>query len=106
MQAMYGSDWIMRLYYDASSTADSLSYICQIACHKSNLELCDINTLPDFHLADVENIGQVSKVYPLMWRHFPILDPDVDVLLVRDLDSHIMRREVDAVNQFLTSSNV
>ena len=48
----------------------------------------------------------IGKVYPLIWRFFPILDQDVDVLLVRDLDSHISRREVSAVNEFLNSSKV
>ena len=36
----------------------------------------------------------------------PILDEDVDVLLVRDLDSLISVREERAVSQFLNSSMV
>ena len=46
----------------------------------------------------------IDKVYPLIWRFFPILDQDVDVLLVRDLDSHISMREVSAVKEFLNST--
>merc|ERR1711976_480857 len=61
-----------------------------------------------FDFATINNatvhIDSIGKVYPLIWRFFPILDQDVDVLLVRDLDSHISRREVSAVNEFLNSS--
>ena len=49
-------------------------------------------------------IDSINRVYPLIWRFFPILDQDVDVLLVRDLDSHISMREVSAVKEFLNST--
>ena len=40
--------------------------------------------------------------YPLI--NYPVLHQDVDVLLVRDLDSHISMREVSAVKEFLNST--
>ena len=40
--------------------------------------------------------------YPLI--NYPVLHQDVDVLLVRDLDSHISMREVSAVKDFLNST--
>ena len=45
-------------------------------------------------------------IYPLIWRFLPVLDPMVDVTLVRDLDSRITTREVIAVKQFLSSKKV
>jgi hypothetical protein len=50
--------------------------------------------------------GNISKVYPLIWRFFPALDQQVDVLLVRDLDSQLNQRELDAVNEFMSSKEV
>ena len=46
------------------------------------------------------------KIYPLNWRFLPLLDPQVDILLVRDLDSDITEREVEAVKEFLNSDKV
>lgn len=45
-------------------------------------------------------------MYPLIWRFLPSLDPQVDLFFVRDLDSQISQREVDAVNEFMISGRV
>ena len=45
-------------------------------------------------------------MYPLIWRFLPSLDPQVDLFFVRDLDSQISQREVDAVKEFLISGRV
>ena len=50
--------------------------------------------------------GNIVKIYPLNWRFLPVLDPQVDILLVRDLDSDITEREVEAVKEFLKSDKV
>ena len=42
-------------------------------------------------------------MFAMNWRFFPTLDPQVDILLSRDLDSRISRREVDAVTEWLES---
>lgn len=40
----------------------------------------------------------------MMWRFSPaFLDPDVDVMIVRDTDSRLMPREVEAVDEWLAS---
>ena len=49
-------------------------------------------------------LGNISKVYPLVWRFLPALDATVETLLVRDLDSQISNREVAAVSEFLKSN--
>ena len=43
---------------------------------------------------------------PTIWRFLPGIDPRVDTLLVRDLDSIITSREAHAVNRFLHSNEV
>ncbi len=40
------------------------------------------------------------------WRFFPLLDKQVDIALIRDLDSDINPRELAAVKQFLKSNKV
>ncbi|RXG57148.1 hypothetical protein Avbf_18201, partial [Armadillidium vulgare] len=40
-----------------------------------------------------------------MWRFAPLGDDQVDVFLSRDLDSEILRREYDAVSEWLNSTN-
>ena len=42
MLDLLGSDWVMRLYYEVQESYSSLEQICQIACHNSNLDLCNV----------------------------------------------------------------
>jgi hypothetical protein len=42
-----------------------------------------------------------SKLYPLLWRFLPVVDPQVSLYFSRDLDSHLNRRELEAVKEFL-----
>lgn len=48
-------------------------------------------------------LGNIHKVHPMMWRLAPMNDPQVDVMLVRDSDSQISQREVEAVHEWLTT---
>ena len=50
--------------------------------------------------------GNIVRIYPLNWRFLPVLDPQVDIILVRDLDSNISAREVNAVKEFMSSNKV
>ena len=59
------------------------------------MDLCPAISLPKF--------GNATKLYPLIWRFLPAVDPQVDVFFSRDLDSRISEREVEAVNEFLNS---
>ena len=65
------------------------------ACLEPLLDLCPAISLPKF--------GNATKLYPLIWRFLPAVDPQVDVFFSRDLDSRISEREVEAVNEFLNS---
>ena len=53
--------------------------LCTIACANSQLDICNVRHLPDQ--------TDISKVHASIWRFFPALDPNVDVLVSRDLDS-------------------
>ena len=43
-----------------------------------------------------------SSIYPLVWRFLPVLDPTVDIVLSRDLDSTLSEREWNAFDEFLS----
>ena len=45
----------------------------------------------------------VGTIFPMNWRFFPTLDPQVDAFISRDLDSRINSRERDAVNEWFTT---
>ena len=79
MQSMYGSEWVMRLYYNIQGNQELLDHICSLACFKSNIELCDLaEKNENFDMSAISNatvhIDNIAKVYPLVWRFFPILD--------------------------------
>ena len=50
--------------------------------------------------------GNISHIFPLMWRFLPGMDRQVDSLFVRDFDSDISKREQEAVQEFSRSLKV
>ena len=56
MQSMYGSEWVMRLYYNIQGNQELLDHICSLACFKSNIELCDLaEKNENFDLSAISN---------------------------------------------------
>jgi len=86
--------YIMRLYYEAGPTIKQK--LCDMACSDPQIDLCPANAIP--------RLGNATRVYPLIWRFLPAIDPQVDVFLSRDLDSRINPREAAAFSQFLASN--
>ena len=94
----FGAEWSMRLYIQMSTiSATQRKYLCNLACrYQDEFEICDVEINPRF--------GNISHIYPLNWRFFTALDPQVDIAFFRDLDSQIIPRELEAVRQFLNST--
>lgn len=93
----YYPTWIIRLYYDMDDKNDPiLPQLCALSC-VSNFDLCDIQSLPGNPLTNA------TYVFPMNWRFFPTLDPQVDIYLSRDLDSEFNDREIAAVEEWLHS---
>ena len=84
MKRFYGTDWIMRLYYHMSKNSTNWQRLCTLVCQDSNIDICDVENNPKF--------GNISNVFPLNWRFLPSVDDQVDLLLVRDLDSDLSKR--------------
>lgn len=47
--------------------------------------------------------GDLKTSKPMMWRFEPITEPDVELMISRDTDTRILRREVFAVHEWLAS---
>jgi hypothetical protein len=83
---LYGPEWTMRLYYKVNKTRTSvIQQLCDLACTYPNLDICKVDT---------HQFGEWANLHPFIWRFFPLIDPDVDIMFSRDLDSLISSREV------------
>jgi len=103
LQAMakyYPSDYRMRLYFDVDPSSSTRRRLCQLKCGtelgRSRLFLCDVKKNPKY--------GDAGILYPLIWRFLPVMDPQVELLLSRDLDSVISSRETSAFAEFMAEN--
>ena len=95
----YGQGWIMRLYHNLGPQHPLHTKICALACSSPQLDLCYV---PELH---EEVRAEALSVFPTMWRFLPVRDPQVEVLLSRDLDSRLSSREAAAVAEWLASGH-
>ena len=73
MQSMYGSEWIMRLYYNIHGNKDILSHICNLACSNSNIELCNVDIENEvFDFTTINNATVHIGKYNRGKKHTPI----------------------------------
>ncbi|XP_064119680.1 uncharacterized protein LOC135224538 [Macrobrachium nipponense] len=88
--------WSVRVYHRFNmSDLAYTSWMCKLACKYPHLDLC--------HADHVSVLGNTSKATARVWRFAVMGDPLVDWYVVRDADSPILQREVDAVKMWLSS---
>ena len=51
----------------------------------------------------MSGLGDLSSLFGMLWRFLPVLDPSVDVMVSRDLDSRLTTREQAAVEEWLNT---
>jgi len=73
-----------------------------------NLKLRELfDPYPFVDLCNVTRVLEIRNItrplFPMTWRFLPLMDPTVDRMLSRDMDSLITAREVAAVHQWLDS---
>ena len=68
-------DWTMRLYFDLDPDDPIMEDLCNLACNNEFLDLCHAGELPGVPMVDAR------KVFPMNWRFFPTLDPQVELIL-------------------------
>ncbi|KAB7504575.1 hypothetical protein Anas_05977, partial [Armadillidium nasatum] len=86
--------WRVRIY----ASSPDISFLQSIMKNWTFVNFCDIDNLPP-------PIYTVRPYLVTMWRFTPLGDDQVDVMLSRDLDSEILKREYDAVSEWLNSTN-
>ena len=74
--------WIMRLYFDINKNDSIMHALCKLACSDTNLDICDTANLPGIPLKNA------SKIFPMDWRHFSTLDPQVNMPFILSLPSN------------------
>lgn len=88
--------WSVRVYHHLNmSDLAFTNWMCKLACKYPHLDLCHTDYLPV--------LGNISKATGRAWRFSVMGDPLVNWYVVRDTDSPILQREVDAVKMWLSS---
>ena len=90
----YLPGWICRFYIDKNCRQDLIDTI-----KGDNVEII----LMDNEGYNYTNISERFNHSGLFWRFLPLLDDDVSILLSRDCDSRISKREINAINEWLSS---
>jgi hypothetical protein len=85
MRDSYYKDWIYRFYVE--DTIDD-SYLKLLFEHPN---------------VEIKKMGKSDGHSGMFWRFIPLDELDVDVFLVRDLDSRPSTRETNAVNEWINS---
>ncbi|KAK3875034.1 hypothetical protein Pcinc_020068 [Petrolisthes cinctipes] len=84
--------WSMRVHLNWAQ--DNLrDWACALACNNSHLDICNVQNLP--------GIGNVNESFAMTWRFSVMGDPLVNRYIVRDSDTPLIQREVDAVNEWI-----
>jgi hypothetical protein len=71
LPTLYNSSWSLRLYHDLPPESSLLAELCALACSSPGLDLCPAPRLPRPGLANA------SRLFPMVWRFLPSLDPQV-----------------------------
>lgn len=100
-------NYTVRIYYD-DSVNNTLR--CELECKYSPvLDFCNINRFSTNGLAqmarDTSKLKDLDYMHKMMWRFLPMGDTFVDIHMSRDIDSLILDREVESVNEWLNSEN-
>ncbi|CAF1385640.1 unnamed protein product [Rotaria sordida] len=88
--------WVVRVYY-YNLISKRKTDIENLEKLFDNLDFCSVENLPV--------LGNLKNILPgKVQRFLPSVDPLVGVSMVRDLDSEIFEREVNAVNEWLSKT--
>ncbi|XP_047481562.1 uncharacterized protein LOC125033991 isoform X1 [Penaeus chinensis] len=89
--------WAVRVYHDLDLAKDlsARAWVCSLACKFPHLDFCSVGSLP--------GIGDLRPTIGTIWRMAVLGDPFVHRFVIRDTDSPILQREVDAVKEWVDS---
>ena len=87
---IFADRWILRVYHD-QRVLDK-AFIDEYQSRNGFVDFCNITQL------------NLSFIPPKIWRFLPACDETVSVMLSRDLDSPLTRRERAAIDEWLSST--
>lgn len=103
----------MRLHHNIQNDTKEFKMICDVYCENPLIDLCDVSSLwrklskrrkkKNRDLRPVTG-EQIFKLNRRIWRFLPLLDPQVDTALTRDIDALISNRELSALQQWFESN--
>ena len=85
--------WTIRVYHDGLTIKNTTSFK-----QKGNVVFCNVKHL--------NKLGNIEHKNGHIWRFIPISDPTVDIVCVRDLDSPILKRDQDAVYEWIRTDKI
>ena len=88
-------EWICRYYYDSTVPNIIIDYLKNLA----NVELVFIKE---------KSGGTIYKegTYGSLWRFYTFNDNDVDIFMIRDIDSRLSKYEYIKINDFINSNYI
>ena len=88
-------EWICRFYYDSTVPNIIIDYLKKL----DNVELVFIKE---------KSGGTIYKegTYGSLWRFYPFNDNDVDIFMIRDIDSRLSKYEYIKINDFINSNYI
>ena len=66
--------WTLRLYHEIKPNTSFHHNLCSLWCQFEYFDLCNITEIPNIQLQNA------SKMFPMNWRYFPTLDPQVSFI--------------------------
>ena len=79
----YYPDFVMRVYVDLAKEDPVLKDLEHLEKANGNLDICDIKALPGTPMVDA------TKVFAMVWRFFPTLDPQVSICRSKPLQLNL-----------------
>ena len=70
----YYPGYVMRLYVDVDPDDPTLAELKDLEQNSTNFDLCDVRNLPGTPMTNAR------MVFPMVWRFFPTMDPQVRIL--------------------------
>ena len=61
--------WTVRVYFDLEPGSYLHQDLCRLACSNPALDMCYVRRLP--------SSLDISRVFAMIWRFFPVVDPQV-----------------------------
>ncbi|CAG0888870.1 unnamed protein product [Darwinula stevensoni] len=91
--------WSIRIYHNVSQSFSFWHFLHDVQSRFPHVDLCPVYDLPP-------PLNDLSARQPIgrLWRFAVMGDPLVKQFMVRDIDSFVISREVEAVNAWLSSS--